>query len=145
MKPEDVEMADLAGTVSFLKETEFFRGMTADCLKALAAHAEAISFLRLETVFRAGDRASALYIVGEGEVALNRKGWETARLGPGSVLGADAILEGTDYLVDCVVQEDSRLFRVGEEYFTDLLDLFPEVSRVLLANLSRQLREKARS
>ena len=145
MKPEDVEMADLAGTVSYLKETEFFRGMTADCLKTLAAHAEALSFLRLETVFRTGDRAGAFYIVCEGEVSLTRKGWETARLGPGSVVGADAILEGTDYLVDCIVREDSRLFRVGAEYFVDLLDLFPEVSRVLLANLSRQLREKTRS
>ncbi len=96
-----------------------------------------------DIVFRAGDEASELVIVEEGEIELMTEDasgtHRVARLGPGDVCGERAMLEGRPHDVTARVTRDCRLLRLDDATLRDLLEHDPRIAVLLLRRLAHRL------
>lgn len=113
-------------------ERTLSEGLNAGDLRAVLTQDPEIAVPRNRTVFRAGDRAQALYIVCRGLLKLShftRKGGERVvrLLRPGDALGLEA-LTGHPYRHTAVALRDSTLCRIPASVVGGMLDAGPAAS-----------------
>jgi CRP-like cAMP-binding protein len=87
-----------------------------------------------------GDPGLLAFVIVEGQATASRKGRELARLGPGSLFGELALLDGGERTANVVADTEMVLLALSREEFTSLLDLAPMVARKVLAELGARLR-----
>jgi CRP-like cAMP-binding protein len=107
-----------------LAATPLFSGMAQEALEALVAELQLVQLVRGETLFREGDPGDALYVVVEGEIAVQAEGpprVEMARLGPGAFLGEVALMTDQPRSATVTALGDAELLRIDR----------PTLSRVL--------------
>jgi CRP-like cAMP-binding protein len=78
-----------------LAATPLFSGLSQEALESLVAELQLIQLTDGEVLFHEGDPGDALYVIVEGEVAVQAEGpprVEMARLGPGSFIGEVALM-----------------------------------------------------
>jgi CRP-like cAMP-binding protein len=95
---EEHQHLDRAGVVDRLRLTPLFGGLTDDQLDRLVEMGEIVDLAPGEALIREGDEADALYVVLDGELDVTKRSGRTdiplARVGPGSLQGEIAALEG---------------------------------------------------
>src|SRR5574341_2013272 len=88
---------------------------------------EEISFEKDQIVFNEGDRGDSLYIIVSGKVQV----WEGERLlnvlGEGDLFGELALLDPEPRLATVKAIESTRLLRLDEAHFREVLAVRPEV------------------
>ena len=97
-----------------------------------------------EILFQAGDPGEGAYVVRTGRVALtlsdNGKVYQMGALGPKSILGLPAVLNGS-YSLSAMALEDSTFGYIPNSRVVDLLNYFPrllsEASKMLAQELAR--------
>jgi len=99
-----------------------------------------------ETVFCKGDTETTIYLIITGRVKIcvtTPDGRESviAILSPGDCFGELAALDGEPRSADAVAMEDSAVWCLAGEDFSELLDRSPQFSRRLIAVLTRRLRD----
>jgi len=99
-----------------------------------------------KVVFDEGDKADALYVIREGEVAI-RVGTLTdhprtvATLGKNEVIGELALIEGREHHASAITTQPTLLVRIhGAEFIRRLLELDP-MMKLVVDNLIHKLHD----
>ena len=104
-----------AAAARALAATPLFAGLPSETLEALVEHLTLFTLERGEQLFREGDPGDALYVVVEGELAVQTEGpprVEMARLGPGSFIGEVSLLTDQPRGATVTAHQLSELLRI---------------------------------
>ena len=128
------ELADL------LTDVGLFSKCTKRERQTIARHAQTADLPAGVDLVREGEPGDALFIILEGEAAVNHDGEEVARVGPGSYFGELAILDGAPRSATVVAATDVTVAVLGIRMFRTLLREFPDLAEQLLVGLAGELR-----
>jgi CRP-like cAMP-binding protein len=92
-----------------------FKGLPSTARLALAQKLRKLSFAKDATLFRQGDPGDSVFILVEGELALQRGGRPTAKLGPGSMCGLISAVDGGPRALDCHATAGSSVLRLARD------------------------------
>jgi CRP-like cAMP-binding protein len=123
--------------------------LSAQDLSALSEQAQERFFPEGSQLLREGEPVHAVYFVVEGKVRLRRNGMLLGEVGPGSGVGALAVLARDDQGLEAVAVADTMtleleadpLLEVLEDNFSILRHLLREISRLLIDAASHVRRE----
>ena len=132
--------------VLFLQQVPLLAEVPTEALAHLAKVAQVAEREGGCDVWRRGDARTAVYFVVEGEVAVDDgQGRYYARRGPGSDLGATALVCASgERETSCVVLRPTVLLEVTRDEFFEVLHEHPEIGRALLASLGTRLDDTRR-
>ncbi len=126
--------------VLILKSAPIFAGTPDNVLADVAGLVEEMSCDRDQTIFDKGDHGDSLYVIVSGSV----KVWDGDRLlnelGEGEVFGELALLDPEPRLATVKAAESTRLLRLDEAHFREVLTTQPEVSAAIIRVITRYLR-----
>jgi CRP/FNR family transcriptional regulator, cyclic AMP receptor protein len=113
-----------------------------DLVKLFQHTTDVESYKAGTTLFSAGECATKMYVVLEGEVEIRSRGALLERSGPGSVLGEMALLGDHKRTADVIAATDVRLTPINERRFLFLVQETPffalHIMRVLAARILRK-------
>jgi len=137
----------LAHAFDRLAQNRLFEGIQSDLLDEIAADVRVVQLRAGEIIFREGDPADLIYLVGEGSVKISKAGrggqQETFEFIPqGSFFGELALLDGEPRSVRATAAESTLLGTVDESTFLHLLERAP--GRLHL-NFLRSVAERLRT
>ncbi len=98
-----------------LAATPLFAGLPHEALEALVKHLTLVPLEPGQTLFKEGDIGDALYVIAEGEVAVQAEGpprVEMARMGPGAFLGEVALMTDQPRSATVSAVTNSELLRI---------------------------------
>lgn len=91
-------------------------------------------------LFRAGDPANGLYLIGQGFVRMAREdGQVLATLGPGSILGDTALFRGSPYEFTATAVSTVQYWMLGDRSLRDLVLRQPAIGIKLGQNIGSQI------
>src|SRR5690606_30498125 len=138
------EHLDRAGVVDRLRLTPLFGGLPDDQLDRLADMGEIVDLEPGEALIREGDEADALYVVLDGELDVTKRSGRTdipvARVGPGSLQGEIAALEGGRRLASVTAATPAEVLRIPVGAIRQLLDAGPDVALAVIRTAVSRLR-----
>ena len=128
--------------IPILRGVGLFAGISDDTLSNLASllqvsHAEAET-----TIFCKGDPGDCLYVIAEGRVRVHDGDMILNTLGPAEVFGEMAMLDAEPRAASVTAMEPTRLLRLEQARFYDLMRSHPEVARGVIRVLSLRLRNR---
>ncbi len=124
-----------------LRSAPLFDAVDGDSLVMLAAHAEEVELAANAVIVREGEPGDALYIVMEGELAVERDERVVAELGPGESFGELALLDGEPRQATVRTRRSSRVLRLPRDTFEAALAAHPEIGLGLVLGLVKWLRQ----
>jgi CRP/FNR family cyclic AMP-dependent transcriptional regulator len=135
----------LADRVAMLERAPLFSVLPPSELATLADKFHPTRFQRGELIFREGEPAERLFMVGEGRVKLSLSsahGQEllVAVLGPGNLFGELAIIDRGPRAMSARAMEPSTIYWLGGDVFWTMLENRPALARRLLELMARRLR-----
>jgi len=130
--------------VLFLKSIELFEDIPGELLVSVARLAEEQSFEDGEVLIERGDDGDCLFLVVEGEASVRLDERELARAGAGECIGEMSLLDAEPRSATVVACGALHVLRVDQEPFFELLSEHTELTRGLIAMLSRRLRSMLR-
>jgi CRP-like cAMP-binding protein len=92
------------------------------------------------TIFSAGDPASAMFVVIEGEVEIAIRGKVVEKLGPGGVFGEMALIDRTPRTATARASTDCRLAVIPEKRFLFMVQQTPNFALQIMRVISERLR-----
>lgn len=95
-------------------------------------------------VFSEGDEASAAYFLLTGEVSVERRGRSIARLGPGTMFGLVAAIDGGRRSASCVTESAARFLRLSQPDFDALFSAGNRFAFQIVDLAAKQLVEHLR-
>jgi len=119
----------------FLRKTPLLAGLGEQDLLLVAAIAVDMTFEPGETLFRQGDPGDSLYIILDGEVAIEMDGVEVNLLGNGQFFGEVAVLADLPRSAGAVARSEVYVLSIAR---TDFLHLFKH-NRDLRLNIVREM------
>jgi CRP/FNR family transcriptional regulator, cyclic AMP receptor protein len=134
---------------SLLQGVYLFTDLNADERASLAKIAEEMTLPAGFPIFRAGDPATALYLIRDGSVRLTGtssggKSIDVATLGSGSHFGEMALIDGAKRSADAATLEPTSMFRFDYAKIGALLDRSPDTAAKFYRSLSRFLSNRLR-
>jgi CRP-like cAMP-binding protein len=144
---KDGTMLSLVERAILLRGVPPFADLPSEQLRLLARVAEEIEAVTQETLIVAGSSGDHLYVIIDGQIALEeRRGavGSVARietLGPGAALGEEAVFDGGTHVLNATALTDCRLLTLERDNLMALLDEQPALARTLIAWLSARLRD----
>jgi CRP-like cAMP-binding protein len=124
-----------AAAAAALASTPLFAGLPREALEAMVEHLQLMPLGKDELLFREGDPGDALYVIVEGEVAVQAEGpprVEMARLGAGSFIGEVALLTDQPRSATVTATAESELLRIDRGTLARVLASHGEVLTSLL-------------
>ncbi len=134
-----------AAPAELLGRIELFRDLDPPELEALARVSFRREVARGTVIFEAGEEADEVFVVATGKVRIavsTPEGKELilATLGSGQVFGEMALLDSAPRSASAIAETRVELIGIHRADFQRLLDAHPNISKKLLAMLSRRLR-----
>lgn len=133
-------MLSIIEKVIFLKGVSLFSETPEEVLAELATVLEELDLSPGKTIIEQGEQGSSLYIIIDGQVNVHEGSRILTTLGPREVFGELAILDPGPRSASVTTLERSRLLRLDQEPFQELIDDHSVVSRRIMQILVRQLR-----
>jgi hypothetical protein len=130
--------------VLILKTVNMFRQTPDDVLADVANLLEAMDVSENETIFKKGDPGDSMYIVVDGKVRVHTEGRLLNYLGESDVFGEMALLDPEPRLASVTTVEPTRLFRLDQSPFYQLMAERPEVAMGIIRVLTKLLRDRVR-
>jgi len=118
-----------------LASTPLFAGLSQEALGSLVQQLTLVHLGQNEVLFREGDPGDALYVIVEGEVAVQAEGpprVEMARLGPGSFIGEVALMTDQPRSATVSATLDAELLRIDRKTLSHVLATHGEVLAAVL-------------
>ncbi len=142
-------VAGEGGLSARLGQMELFNGLSLEELEALARLFEAGHCNQGAQLCREGHQGGSLYIIERGRVRVAKRtdhGFDEALkiLGPGSVVGEMALLDGLPISATVTVMEPSRVLRLSARSFAALRLQAPSTTGVIVRNLCQILCRRLR-
>jgi CRP-like cAMP-binding protein len=141
MRAQQLGLAELVSTMSFLRGVELFGGLSSGELANLAGIAQAVVLYEGDRLFEEGDPGESLYLVCSGRVDIAVGERTVAVLERNACLGEMALISGLPRSATATALRESRLLRIGADDFGNLLSAEPSIAFALLRTLSRRLRD----
>jgi len=134
---------------SLLQGVYLFTDLDADERASLARIAEEMNLSAGFPIFRAGDPATALYLIKDGSVRVavissNGQSIDVATLGSGSHFGEMALIDGAKRSATAETLEPTHMFRFDYDKVTALLDKSPATAAKLYRSMARFLSNRLR-
>ncbi len=133
-----------AAIVERLRLTPLFGGLPDDQLDRLVDMGEIVDLAPGTHLIREGDEADALYVVLDGELDVTKRAGRSdipvARVGPGSLQGEIAALEGGRRLASVTAATPSEVLRIPIAAIRQLLDAGPDVALAVIRTAVSRLR-----
>ncbi|MCZ6677133.1 MAG: cyclic nucleotide-binding domain-containing protein [Candidatus Poribacteria bacterium] len=95
-----------------------------------------------EVIIRQGETGDCMYLIAAGRVHVYNETQSIAYLEAGGIVGEWAILTAALRSASVAAVEDTRLFRLGQDAFHELMVDRPEVVRGIIQVLCRRFRER---
>lgn len=129
-----------------LRRLTLLNGLTQEQTRDVARHLRPEHFSAGQTIYRQGMPGDALYLIEEGQVAIQQRlggaAPETvASLGAGESFGETSLLSGEPHTTDVVALTDVTAWALGRDDFEALVLRFPSLALNLSRILSRRLRQ----
>jgi signal transduction histidine kinase len=127
-----------------LRDTPLFGGLDDAQLHRLVELGEIVDLAPREVLIREGDVADALYVVLDGELEVTKRAGTSqiplAQVGPGSLQGEIAALEGGRRLASVRALGPAEVLRIPVETIRELLDAGPDVALAVIRTAVGRLR-----
>ena len=134
----------LAEIAARLRETPLFAGLDDEPLQRLVELGEIVDLEPGEVLIREGDDADALYVVLDGELEVTKRAGSSkiplALVGPGSLQGEIAALEGGRRLASVRATGAAEVLRIPVEAIRELLAAGPDVALAVIRTAVDRLR-----
>ncbi|GAB4562132.1 MAG: hypothetical protein Kow0047_10000 [Anaerolineae bacterium] len=139
-----VRVAQLDGYLTRrLRRVAGLDAMEESDLQAMARALDIVDVQEGQTIFRKGDRPTALYIVESGEVALYVDGEENAQvIGADEILGEMALLTGKPHFYSAQAVSPAILWAIKHDDFRKLIERHPRLAKALSDGLRAPLNEE---
>lgn len=135
---------------SIIKRAELFRGLNDEQLKKIEAISQEETYGQGATIIHQGAEGDALYILGKGQVEVqvrNSQGQSDPiiYLGEGQVFGEMALIDqGTRSASVIAVGDDTSIYRISTDDFTNLCQSNTDIGYVMMRNIAQDLSFKLR-
>jgi CRP-like cAMP-binding protein len=126
--------------VVFLQNVDVFSSVPTEQLTHLATIAEEVSFEKGDIIYKEQDVADALFLVLDGRVRLHRNDEEIAVAVDKEAFGTWALFDREPRVTSATAVEDSRLLRIDQEEFLDLLADHVQITEGVLKTMAGRLR-----
>lgn len=126
--------------VALLRSTKIFEDTPDAVLAALARVAEEESYLPGECFIEQGRMEDALFVIVDGEVDVDVDGKKVACLGRGEIIGEMQIIDPAPRAASVRAHVETRLLRIGQADFDEVMTNRPEIGRAMNRMLVRRLR-----
>ena len=130
--------------VLVLKTVPMFSQTPDEVLADVADLLEEIEAAKDETIFKKDDPGDSMYIIVEGKVRVHTEERFLNDLGESDVFGEMALLDPEPRLASVTAVELTRLFRLDQGPFYQLMAERPEVATGIIRVLTRLLRDRVR-
>jgi CRP-like cAMP-binding protein len=130
--------------VIILKTVSIFAETPDDVLTDVAALLEELEVGEGETVIHKDEMGDSMYVIISGKVRVHDGDQTLNHLGERDMFGEMALLDPQPRVASVTAVEDTRLFRLGQEPFFQLLDERGEVARGIIRVLMGHLRARAK-
>lgn len=138
---EHLPRSDIAAR---LRDTPLFEGLDDPTLDRLVAMGEIVDLAPGAVLIGEGDQADALYVVLDGELDVTKRSGTSeiplARVGPGSLQGEIAALEGGRRLASVRAVGSAEVLRIPVGAIRELLDAGPDVALAVIRTAVSRLR-----
>ena len=128
-----------------LRETALFAGLDDEQLQRLVELGEIVDLAPNDVLIREGEQADALYVVLDGELEVTKQSGSSqiplALVGPGSLQGEIAALEGGRRLASVRATGTAEVLRIPVGAIRELLAAGPDVALALIRTAVARLRE----
>ena len=134
---------------SLLQGVYLFKELNVDERTSLSRVAQEMNLPAGFPIFRAGDPATALYLIKDGSVrivvtAANGESIDVATLGSGSHFGEMALIDGARRSASADTLEPTHMFRFDYDKITALLEGSPATAARLYRSMARFLSNRLR-
>ncbi|HXS58016.1 MAG TPA: cyclic nucleotide-binding domain-containing protein [Hanamia sp.] len=126
--------------ISLLKETDIFKNVREGDLTDIASVLEEQSLKAGDVIFNKGDVGNCMYLIHEGSVRIHDGSYTLALLGKNEVFGELSLLDAETRSATATCEEDSILFKLGQDPFYNILSKDQEVLKGILKMLCRRIR-----
>src|SRR3954453_9870164 len=126
-----------------LSNVALFSACTDRELDRLARHAEIVDFRAGDVLMTEGEAGHEFYAIIDGEVGVTSGGETLAKLGPGTYVGEQALLDPGPRTATVTALRDTQAVLLSSREFYAAIDDVPGLSRKLLAGMARRLRESS--
>lgn len=140
----DHRMLSTIEKVLILKQVDVFQQTPDDVLADIAALLEELEIPADETIFHKGDLGDSLYIVVGGRLRVDDGERLLNHLGERDVFGEMALLDAEPRVASVTAVEPTRLLRLDQAPFYELIVDRPEVAIGLIRVLTARLRARVR-
>ena len=144
MLKEGGAMLTIVEKVLILKTVSLFADTPEDILAELALLLDEMTIRAGTTLFRKGESGTSMYIIVEGNVRVHDDEFTLNHLQARDAFGEMALLDPEPRVASVTAVEETRLLRLDQEPFFELMDTHTEVARGVIRVLSRHLRARLR-
>src|SRR4051794_9400586 len=124
-----------------LSNVALFSACTDRELDRLARHAEIVDFRAGDVLMTEGEAGHEFYAIIDGEVGVTSGGETLAKLGSGTYVGEQALLDPGPRTATVTALRDTQAVLLSSREFYAAIDDVPGLSRKLLAGMARRLPE----
>ena len=128
-----------------LSSVDLFQGLSKRELQRLMASAKELAFEAGDTIVAEGDEDGRFYLLIEGDARIVKGRRTLAVLGPGDYFGEISLIDGEPRSATVVAESPIRALTLARWNFKPLLDEQPAITRKLLLEMCRRVRELDRS
>ena len=128
--------------VLILKSVPMFSQTPDNVLADVADLLEEVEIAENETVFKKGDSGDSLYVILDGRVRVNDGDRLLNTLGEYDVFGEMALLDPEPRSATVTGMEPTRLFRLDQAPFYELMEDRPEIAAGIIRILTARLRNR---
>jgi len=124
-----------------LSQVTLFSACTDKELDRLARHAEIVDFQAGDVLMTEGEAGHEFYAIIDGEVGVTSGGETVAKLGAGTYVGEQALLDPGPRTATVTALRDTQAVLLSSREFYAAIDDVPGLSRKLLTGMAKRLRE----
>ncbi len=143
-KKGDPAMLSNVEKVLILKSVAMFSHTPDNVLADVADLLEELDISENETIFEKGDTGDSMYVILDGKVRVHDGERLLNYLGERDVFGEMALLDPEPRLASVTAVEATRLFRLDQAPFFELMEERPEVATGIIRVLTGRLRDRVR-
>jgi CRP/FNR family transcriptional regulator, cyclic AMP receptor protein len=127
--------------VELLRTIDLFKGCSIGELGGIASLTTEHEAQPGRVLTKRGEPGLEAFVIVDGEAEVTRKGVSLATLGPGSLFGELALLDGGQRTATVTAASDMRLLVLARHEFLKVLDDCPAVGRKIIGQLGERVRK----
>lgn len=134
-----------AELVEFLKTVPLFEGLSTRELRAVAALGKEVSYPAGKMIVKEGESGVGLHLIISGKAKVTKRGSTVSTVGPGKYFGEISLIDKGPRTATVAAETDVLTLSLSAWAFNPLLTKHPAITKKLLLELCRRVRELDKS